>query len=276
MNHTLSVFSLEELALAFSLLDADEQTEHLLQSFYGNMSGGQKRLLFVAARHSLISKGFILPVNDPADKDVLMPDIEQMLRHLIQSKHKLLGIMENEDEETLMVHVSQGKHIYHLSKKNAVHFLGWTSPVDWIDRFTAFFRLSSAGSEILVRHDRSTLLSPVLWNKLTDEDWDQSTDILTWDIPSSQKDLLIHWYRDYLANDRLLHRISYIVQDNSGPPQAADVLYILPDQAGVWTVHQQPHESNTEQRISIALLTLEEWKQQLVRFTAQLTESNPS
>lgn len=114
---------LEELALAFGLINSRGMAQQLLQGAYDNLTASQVDERLTAASHSMLARGLTsLSKNGKAQLD---NGLEKALFPLVRFDHLVqLNLVLSEGQATATIHVQKGKTFTaHLVKLGVVHIL---------------------------------------------------------------------------------------------------------------------------------------------------------
>lgn len=268
MSEHTYIFSLEELGYALAVHQGEEMAAGLMKAYYGDLSEDRWELLFQAATHSLMSKGFIESIDEENGAVGFTSEITKMIQHLLHSHDMLRGVTDRNSSKVLTIHELQKRYLYHLSDNHTLHFLSWTEPEDWKEELVRFYGVKPSKAEGKTLAESKVVITEELWNRLTSG---ESLASPAYDeLSSDQQQLIAKWQQDFKNNDRTMDNLSTIRMGSGNQTAIEDILFVLPANEGVWLVRNQETDRNAEPQICIELQSFSACKKTLGTFAASL------
>jgi len=268
MSEHTYIFSLEELGYALAIHQGEDMAAGLMKAYYGDLSEDKWELLFQAATHSLMSKGFIESMDEENGEVRFTAEITQMIQHLLHSHYMLRGITDRNSSKVLTIHELQQRYLYHLSDNHTLHFLTWTEPADWEEELGHFYGVKPSKAEGTTLSESKAVITEELWNRLTSGESPASP--LYDELSSGQQQLIAKWQQDFQTNARTMDNLSTIRIGSGNQTAIEDILFILPSNEGVWIVRNQETDRNAEPRICIELQSFSACRKTLGLFAGAL------
>ncbi|MDP4095790.1 hypothetical protein OIN60_03170 [Paenibacillus sp. P96] len=266
-EHTYT-FSLEELGYALAVHQGEEMAAGLMKAFYGDLPEESWQLLFQAATHSLMAKGFIESISEENGEVRFIPEIAQMIQHLLHSNYMLRGVTDRNSTKALTIHELQQRYLYHLSDNHTLHFLAWTEPVDWEEELVRFYGLRPSEATGAISSEFKAVITEALWSRLTAAEAPAPS--LYAELPADQQHLIAKWHHAFQANAGTMDNLS-IIRIGSGDQTAIEhIMFFLPADEGVWVIHNQEEDRNAEPQICIELQSVSACRETLGYFAANL------
>lgn len=267
MSEHTYIFSLEELGYALAVHQGEEAAAGLMKAYYGDLPEESWELLFQAATHSLMAKGFIEQLDEEQGEVKFTPEIEQMIQHLLHSSYMLRGVKERKTSQTLTIHELRQKYLYHLSDNNVLHFLSWTEPADWGEELVRLYGADPAAAGTNLPESKA-VVTEAIWNGLTSGKVSASSlpDALTPD----QKQLIDKWQQDFQANGGTMDNVSILRLGRGNEMAIENILFLLPADEGMWVVRNMAADRNAEPQISIELQSGPACRKTLSAFAEEL------
>ncbi|MGO4787403.1 hypothetical protein AB4124_08215 [Paenibacillus sp. 2KB_20] len=269
MSEHTYIFSLEELGYTLAVHQGEEMAAGLMKAYYGDLSEDRWELLFQAATHSLMSKGFIESIDEENGVVRFTSEITQMIQHLLQSNYMLRGITDRNSSKVLTIHELQQRYLYHLSDNNTLHFLSWTEPQDWEEELVRFYGVKPSKAEGMTLSESKVVITEELWNRLTAGESPACP--LYDELSSDQQRLIAEWQQDFQTNARTMDNLSTIRIGSGNQTAIEDILFVLPAKAGFWIVCNQEADRNAEPQICIELQSFSACRKTLGSFAGALT-----
>ncbi|EFU43433.1 hypothetical protein PVOR_03730 [Paenibacillus vortex V453] len=268
MSEHTYIFSLEELGYALAVHQGEEMAAGLMKAYYGDLSEDRWELLFQAATHSLMSKGFIESIDEENGEVRFPSEITQMIQHLLYSNYMLRGITDRNSNKVLTIHELQQRYLYHLSDNHTLHFLTWTAPADWEEELVRFYGVEPSKAEGPTLSESKVVITEELWNRLTSGEFPASS--LHDELSSDQQQLIAKWQQDFQNNARTMDNLSTIRIGSGNQTAIEDILFVLPANEGVWIVRNREADRNEEPQICIELQSFSACRKTLGSFAATL------
>ncbi len=268
MSEHTYIFSLEELGYALAVHQGEDMAAGLMKAYYGDLSEDKWELLFQAATHSLMSKGFIESMDEENGEVRFTAEITQMIQHLLHSHYMLRGITDRNSSKVLTIHELQQRYLYHLSDNHTLHFLTWTEPADWEEELVHFYGVKPSKAEGTTLSESKAVITEELWNRLTSGESPASPHYD--ELSSGQQQLIAKWHQDFQKNARTMDNLSTIRIGSGNQTAIEDILFILPSNEGVWIVRNQETDRNAEPRICIELQSFSACRETLGAFAGAL------
>ncbi|WP_028590157.1 hypothetical protein [Paenibacillus massiliensis] len=266
MENPTVVLTLEELGFMLTALGAEDMASGLLKSYYGDLSEDRWELLFQAATHSLMSKGFIADLNEEEQQIEFDPEIVGMLAHMAQSRSMLRGHRDNQTKEhTLTLHEQEGKYLYHVSSNNELHFFRWSSPDEWYGQINEVFGLRP----LAFRSDsRGVSLNEAQWEQLTSPGFTMKL-TSDWNVGEQGEQVLLNWHKDFHNNGNSLDNLSRMIYDDSDTdgPTVTGLLFLLQGSNDIWVVRNTESDMQAPPALRIESVTEREWRALIADFT---------
>ncbi|MFB5676421.1 hypothetical protein ACE3NQ_08470 [Paenibacillus terreus] len=271
MSEQTYIFSLEELGYALAVHQGEEMAAGLMKAFYGDLPEESWQLLFQAATHSLIAKGFIESIREADGEVTFIPAIAEIIRHLLSSSYMLRGVTERDSAKVLSIHVQQQRYLYHLSDGNTVHFFTWTEPEDWEEELVRFYGVEKSGAAPAASTGAKAVITEGLWNQLTEPGHvSVAVPTLCTDLSPDEQNLIAKWQQAFQANVGSMDNLSTIRIAHGDQTMIENILFLLPSDEGVWVIRNQEKDRNTEPQICIELQSASVCRETLGAFAASL------
>jgi hypothetical protein len=269
MSEHTYIFSLEELGYALAVHQGEEMAAGLMKAFYGDLPEESWQLLFQAATHSLMSKGFIESIREADGEVTFIPAIAEIIRHLLGSSYMLRGVTDRDSDKVLSIHVQQQRYLYHLSDRNTVHFFTWTEPEDWEEELIRFYGIEKSGAVPAASSEARAVITEELWNRLTEPGHVPAPSLYA-DLSPNEQNLIAQWQQAFQANAGSMDNLSIIRIASGDQTVIENMMFLLPADEGVWIIRNQEKDRNAEPQICIELQSVSACRKTLGAFAASL------
>jgi len=228
--------SLEELAMAFTVLESHEDAAQLLSVYYRDLPPEILRAYLEAASHSLLARGWLALSSE--NRLVLHEDLAHLIRQIQQTQFSLQYRKRTVrgEQSVLSFHFASKVIVSHLVAVDVVHTLGDATLEEILVAGLKFFEVplpsetKGAQEEKEEQSEVSFRISSETFRTLYQEGYRGLPENLLNDIDEKARALLV----EDLHNQTLRGVILTIEYDEQRRPQAQEGAFVLSSQARGW------------------------------------------